>query len=236
GLGILIWTKFGHGFGIVAGVFGIVILGLTGRWFAAILTAVAGFLIVMIGTWSGQIPGVVLAMLVAVAGFGLVVLFDRVIKVSLPSNYLKFFFLILVVCIVTYKTTEPWFCKICPAGTLGAGIPLVLWDPLHELRNLIGWLYWVKIGILLLIVIAAIAVKRPFCRFICPIGAIYSVFNKASMLHIELDKERCNSCGLCKRVCPMNIAANEDPNQLECIRCFECVRKCPQSALKIRAL
>ncbi|OYD15838.1 hypothetical protein CH330_04615, partial [candidate division WOR-3 bacterium JGI_Cruoil_03_51_56] len=132
GLAVFVWAKFGTDYGVVAGVFGMVTLGLTGRKLAAIIGAEAAFFLGMLGPSFniGPFSGAVLGLLMATIAFGLVVLFDRVIKVSLPSNYLKFFFLILVVCIVAYKTTEPWFCKICPAGTLGAGIPLVLWDPL----------------------------------------------------------------------------------------------------------
>ncbi len=237
GLGILTWARFGESFGVVVGVLGMVLLSLTGRWFAAAVTAAVGFLLLLLSGPAfsiGPLSGVALGLVVAVVGFGLVVLLDRVVKASLPSTSLKFVFLVLVVGVVAYKTGQPWFCQLCPAGTLGAGIPLVLWDPVNALRGLIGWLFWVKVGILLLVIIAAIAVKRPFCRLICPIGAVYSVFNKASLLRMKLDKETCTNCGICRKVCPMNIEPFKNPNQLECIRCFECVWNCPQKSLKIR--
>ncbi len=236
GLGILVWARFGESFGVVAGVLGMVILSLTGRWFAATAAAVAGFLISVLGSGFciGPLSGAVLGLVVAIVGFGLVVLLDRVAKASLPSTYLKFWFLILVVVVVAYKTGQPWFCQLCPAGTLGAGIPLVLWDPVNALQGLVGWLFWVKVAILLVLLVAAIAVKRPFCRLICPIGAIYSVFNKASLLRMEFDEDTCTHCRICRKVCPMNIEPCENPNQLECIRCFECVWNCPKKSLRIR--
>jgi polyferredoxin len=163
-----------------------------------------------------------------------VVILDIVIKLSLPSNFLKFGVLLLVAGLASYLTAEPWFCKLCPQGTLGAGIPLVLWDPVHALRGLVGWLYFVKIGILLAFIVAAIAIKRPFCRVICPIGAVYSVFNKASMLHLKLEPQSCTECALCRKSCPMDIEPHAGQNQLECIRCGECVSNCPKSGLKFK--
>jgi NAD-dependent dihydropyrimidine dehydrogenase PreA subunit len=237
GLGILVWLKFGAAFGVVAGVVGMVLFGLTGRWFASIGTAVAGFALAAVapGFGIGHLHGVALAAAVAVAAFIIVFVLDRLLKASLPSTFLKFAFLFVIAVVVAYKTGEPWFCKLCPQGTFEAGIPLVVWDPVHALRSLVGWLYWVKIGILLLVVVAAIAIRRPFCRLICPIGAVYSVFNKGSMLHMRLDGNSCTQCNVCRRVCPMSIEPHEGPNQLECIRCFECVWNCPKTGLSIKA-
>ncbi|MEO0108353.1 MAG: 4Fe-4S binding protein, partial [candidate division WOR-3 bacterium] len=131
------------------------------------------------------------------------------------------------------KTGEPWFCKLCPQGTLGAGIPLVLWDPLGGLRDMVGWLYWVKISILLLVLLAAISIKRPFCRLICPIGAIYSLFNKISLLHLTVG-EGCSTCRVCAKVCPMDIEVHRDPNQGECIRCLECRSNCRPRSVSVK--
>jgi polyferredoxin len=93
----------------------------------------------------------------------------------------------------------------------------------------------VKIGLLLFFIVAAIAIKRPFCRVICPIGAVYSLFNKGSLTHLKLEQSTCITCGLCRKVCPMDIDPQQSQNQLECIRCGECVSACPKSCLKFRA-
>ena len=236
GLAVLVWFKFDVGFGVTVGFFAMILLGLTGRWFAAVCTAVAGFLLSLWGpAFSiGPLSGVTLGLVAAVLGFGLVIVLDKVVKLSLPSTHLKYVVLLLVAGLASYLTIEPWFCKLCPQGTLGAGIPLILWDPVHALRGLVGWLYWVKIGFLLLTILAAIAVKRPFCRLVCPIGAIYALFNRGSLMRIEFDADTCTNCMICRRVCPTDIVACENPNQLECIRCFECVWACPKNSLKIR--
>jgi ferredoxin len=237
GLGVLVWFRFEPSFGIVAGVFGMVLFGLTGRWFAAAGIAIAAVLVTALGpTFSiGPLHGLALEAAVAGAALLVVLLLDVVLKFSLQSTFLKFGIFIVVCCLVAWKTAEPWFCKLCPHGTMEAGIPLVLWDPVQGLRALVSWLYWVKIGILLFVIVAFIAIKRPFCRLICPIGAVYSVFNKGSMLHLTFPgRDACTDCGKCRKVCPMNIDPHESPNQLECIRCNECVTSCPKSGLKFR--
>jgi polyferredoxin len=236
GLAALTWFKFDVGYGVAAGFLLMLLLGLTGRWFAAGFAAVAGFLLGWLGNPGfavGPLSGLTLGLAAGAAGFGLVMLFDKALKLSLPATWLKYGILLLVAGLASYLTVEPWFCKLCPQGTFGAGIPLVLWDPVNALRGLVGWLYWVKIGILLLVVVAAIGIKRPFCRLVCPIGAIYGLFNKGSLLRMRVVTDRCKACNLCQRVCPMNISAYQDPNQLECIRCFECAWSCRPSGLKI---
>jgi polyferredoxin len=238
GLAAVVWFKFEVGYAVASGFLAIVLLGLTGRWFAAAFSAVAGFLLGWLGNPAfhvGPLSRLPLGLALAVAAVIVVLILDIVVRVSLPSNFLKFGVLLFVAGFASYLTAEPWFCKLCPQGTFGAGIPLVLWDPVHALRGLVGWLYWVKIGILLSVIVAAIAVKRPFCRVICPIGAVYSVFNKGSLMHLTFPgREACTNCGICRRVCPMNIDPHENQNQLECIRCNECVSACPKSGLKFK--
>jgi ferredoxin len=237
GLGVLVWFRLEPSFGVVAGVVGMTVMGLAGGWYALAFGVPTVFLASLFGTIPvhvGPLAGAELAVTAALAMVLLVVVLDRLLKVTLPSTMLKFAFLLLVAGFVAYKTGEPWFCKLCPQGTLGAGVPLVLWDPVGALRQLVGWLYFVKLGILLAVIVAAMAIRRPFCRLICPIGAIYAVFNKASFMHMRLDTSTCTECGVCRKVCPMDIEPQQGPNQLECIRCFECVWKCPKSGLHIR--
>jgi len=236
-IGVLAWFKFEPSFGIVAGVLGMTVLGFCGGWYALALALPAAFFAVVLGPGEfrvGPLAGAELGLVAALLAGLFILVLDRLVRVKLPSTLLKYAFLLLVAGFVAYKTAEPWFCKLCPQGTLGAGLPLVLWDPVGGLRDLVGWLYYVKVGILLAVVVAAMAVKRPFCRVVCPIGAIYAIFNKASLLHMKLDKPTCTGCNICRKVCPMDIEPQQGPNQLECIRCFECRWKCPKSSLRIR--
>jgi len=234
-LGILVWVKFDQALGITIGAAGMVFLGLTGRWFAAAVAAIAGFLFALLGPafHIGPLSGFLLAINVALTLAAMVLLFDRILAVRLPATLLKFGFLLTLAGIVSWLTRSPWFCKLCPQGSLEAGIPQVLWDVKHILREQVFWIYWAKIGILIVTFTAAIAIRRPFCRLICPIGAIYSVFNKFSLLHLHVD-ERCKECKLCEPVCPMDIEVHKGANQLECIRCLECKYACNPDSVKVR--
>lgn len=125
---------------------------------------------------------------------------------------------------------SPYFCKlICPVGMLEGGIPLVLLN--KGMRSAIGFLYYWKGAILGLTIFLSIVIYRPFCKYLCPLGAIYSLFNPISLLRYRLDENRCVRCGKCKKVCQMNIDPVKNCNHLECIRCGRCKKVCPTGAI-----
>ncbi len=156
----------------------------------------------------------------------------RIKKIDL--TFLKYIFLIFLATFIVFFTDEPWFCKLCPQGTLEAGIPLVLYDPENSLKTMVGLFFYLKILILIIIFILAIFIKRIFCKVICPIGAIYSLFNKISLFHLEVDKEKCGKCNICIKVCPTDINVYENANQTDCIRCLECYYQCPKKSIKLK--
>ena len=124
----------------------------------------------------------------------------------------------------------PYFCKlICPAGTLEGGLPLVLLN--KSMRSAIGWLYAWKNGLLAVTVSLSILIYRPFCKYICPLGAVYSVFNPISVFKYRVDNSKCTNCGVCAKVCKMQIDLSKTPNHPECIRCGQCKKICPTGAL-----
>ena len=126
---------------------------------------------------------------------------------------------------------SPWFCEyICPSGTLGAGIPLVVLN--EGLRSVIGWLYAWKVAILAVLIFLSILVYRPFCRYLCPLGAIYGLFNPISLYRYKIDSEKCTKCGACQKACKLDIKTFENPNSTECIRCGDCIKSCPHNAIK----
>ncbi|MCD6552738.1 MAG: 4Fe-4S binding protein [Anaerolineae bacterium] len=168
--------------------------------------------------------------------FGL--LQELMYKVPLPKwhlsarlGWLRYAFLVALVFAIPYFTLEPWFCKLCPQGTLEAGIPQILLHP--ELRPLIGWLFALKIVILLAFLVWMAVTSRPFCRWVCPLGAIWSPFNPLSAVRIEVDSETCIACDRCQQVCPVNIRIHENADAAECVRCLECVRVCPVDCIHI---
>ena len=124
----------------------------------------------------------------------------------------------------------PYFCKlICPVGMLEGGIPLVWMNT--SMRGAVGFLYAWKGLILLLTILLSIIIYRPFCKYICPLGAIYSLFNSVSFFRYTLNHQKCIHCGRCKAVCEMQCDPVQNCNDLECIRCGKCKNACPVDAI-----
>lgn len=126
---------------------------------------------------------------------------------------------------------QPWFCEyICPSGTLMAGLPLVAANP--GLQQAAGGLFVWKVSLLAGLIILSIAVYRPFCRYVCPLGAVYGLFNKVSLYRLQVDESKCTGCGACESACKLDIKVFENPNSAECIRCGACKKACPQGAIE----
>ena len=124
----------------------------------------------------------------------------------------------------------PYFCKlICPVGMLEGGIPLEWMNT--SMRGAVGFLYAWKGLILLLTILLSVIIYRPFCKYICPLGAIYSLFNSVSLFRYTLDHQKCIHCGRCKAVCEMQCDPVKNCNDLECIRCGKCKNACPVDAI-----
>lgn len=153
-----------------------------------------------------------------------------------PLRYLKYIILVVaVVLLPTLLTNQtgigsPYFCKyICPQGILEGGIPLSIAK--ESIRNTLGTLFSVKFTILSIMVLLSIVFYRPFCKWICPLGALYSLFNKISFYQYRVDEHKCISCGRCKRTCKMDVDITKNNAHLECIRCGECKNVCPTDAI-----
>ena len=124
----------------------------------------------------------------------------------------------------------PLFCKyLCPAGTLEGGIPLLILD--GALRKAAGALFRWKVLVLIVILALAAVVQRPFCKYLCPLGAFYALFNRFSFYQMRLDQDKCVRCGQCERACPMGVEVTKNINSPECIRCGRCREACPAGAV-----
>ncbi len=88
-----------------------------------------------------------------------------------------------------------------------------------------------KALVLTAVVLSSIVIFRPFCKYLCPLGAFYSLFNRASAVRLAIDSGKCTDCGACARVCDMAVNPAASPNHSECIRCGKCVSRCPHGAL-----
>lgn len=151
-------------------------------------------------------------------------------------TYLKYMILIIFVIVLPMTIInevgmgDPFFCKyICPAGILEGGIPLSIAN--DSIRASLGELFTWKSCILLGVITLAVFFYRPFCKWICPLGAFYALFNKISVYRLHVDQKKCTACGACSHVCKMDVDVFRTPNHAECIRCGDCIQTCPHQAI-----
>ncbi len=154
-------------------------------------------------------------------------LYRRNIGIKMPPKldsalrYLRYFilaFLVVVPLLIIGK-------KICNL------------NPFRVAFNLSGSLYLViAFGV---IALASLFIYRPWCRYLCPFGALLSLLSKISFWKIRIDEEKCVKCKICVAKCPMDAVNMEDYPRIsdgKCIRCLECVMECPKNALKVSPL
>lgn len=156
-----------------------------------------------------------------------------------PLRYVKYAVLLLAVVLLPALVVndmgmgDPFFCKyVCPQGVLEGAIPLSIVNA--GIRSALGRLFTWKLIILVMVVVLSVLFYRPFCKWICPLGALYALMNKVSLLGMRVDQHKCVSCGRCARVCKMDVDVTRSPDHAECIRCGKCVSACPVGAVKFR--
>ena len=154
-------------------------------------------------------------------------------------TYIKYFVLLFTVVVLPALVVndvgmgDPFFCKyICPQGVLEGAIPLAITN--EGIRSALGQLFTWKLVVLVAVVVLSVLFYRPFCKWICPLGAFYGLMNKVSLLGIRVDACKCISCGTCSKVCQMDVDATRAPNHAECIRCGKCIGACPVDAISYR--
>ncbi len=158
--------------------------------------------------------------------------------------------------------SSPYFCKlVCPAGALEGAVPLVVLPPLtagastlpggltlnlpggapkvdlidpgaaarYETGNLFIW----KISLMVAVLLVSVVIYRPFCKYLCPLGAVYGALNPVALYRLRLDENACIHCGACKRACGMALDPTIQLNHPECVRCGDCVNACPVDALSM---
>lgn len=154
--------------------------------------------------------------------------------VTRALSYLKYailvFFVFIVPIMYAFRDTPlPAFCKyICPAGTLEGGIGLLSNAVNASYFSMLGPLFTWKFLLMVSILVGSVFIFRLFCRFICPLGALYGLFNRISFFGVKVEQPKCTNCGLCVSHCKLDIRHVADQ---ECISCGECVDVCPTKAI-----
>ena len=154
------------------------------------------------------------------------------VKFSLPGKLRDFpagLFLFLI--LISLTVSLPVFCLwLCPLK-----ITTALVSPDTLVRK-IQFFILVILGLLFIVLLPLLTKKRIFCSLICPFGAWQSFFGRLNPYRVSIDKEKCNQCKTCLRVCP-SLAINEKGLSeyrisSYCTRCGECIDACPRKAIK----
>ncbi|WXR60913.1 4Fe-4S binding protein [Peptostreptococcaceae bacterium AGR-M142] len=137
-------------------------------------------------------------------------------KVHNKIKYLRIVVLFWVL-YMTIKTAEIIFLEV---------------DPYFALFNFwTGEVSIISITILLITLISSLLVERPWCKYLCPYGAMLGFFNKVRIFTIRRNDKTCIHCHSCSNNCPMNIDVEnlKAVRDLQCISCLQCTSEssCP---------
>jgi ferredoxin-type protein NapH len=121
-------------------------------------------------------------------------------------------------------------CRLCPAAGVEVSIPRLVGRVISGQPAI--WPDAPKFVILVVFLVAIFFIHRPFCRVLCPLGAINSLFNRFSLVSLRLNRELCSDCGRCHTLCSAGLEPEKKPNDRNCGRCFECTA-CSRKALEV---
>lgn len=148
------------------------------------------------------------------------------------SNFPWTKFIVLGVALVAaYVTTETVFCRFCPSGSLFAAFPYVFMNAPSPIPAGI----WVHVATFLVVVFGVLLIERVWCRYACPVGAIFGSFNRISLLSMKVDLSSCGDCKQCLRACPMGINnVKAIGSSTDCTRCGKCIEACHKGVIGYR--
>jgi len=151
----------------------------------------------------------------------------RKVKIRDAVSYSKFLVLVGTL-IAAWLFADTIFCKLCPVASIEASIPYLFMGVAKVNRP-----FLIHMGTLAGTLVGMVLIARFWCRYLCPMGALLSLFNRVSFLKLRLDKNKCSSCGACASVCPMGIEPYYQYDNHNCIKCGRCVDSCPLGALSM---
>ncbi len=142
-------------------------------------------------------------------------------KIDKPLRYLKYIVLVVTV-FYAWKTAGLWMSPYDPWSAY-AHLPEGLASVWSE--SAVGLI------ILVITLVGSLLHDRFFCKYLCPMGALYGIIGKISPFKVVRNENACISCGKCNKVCPMNIDVQhvKEVKSAECINCQTCVLNCPKA-------
>ena len=142
-------------------------------------------------------------------------------KIDKPLRYLKYVVLLITI-VFAWKTAGLW---INPYD------PWVAYGHITEGLSALTGEYLIASIILIIVLIGSMLYDRFFCKYLCPMGAVYAILSKLSPSKITRNKDKCTNCNLCSKSCPVNIdvAHLDKVTSAECLGCQKCVLSCPNN-------
>ncbi len=149
-------------------------------------------------------------------------------KIDGSLRWVKYLLLLLIL-FFTYRTGELVFSPYDPWASyahLTAG-----WAEISD-EFLIGTI------VLAAALVGSMLIDRPFCRYLCPLGALLGAIAKVGAVRVVRNEETCTHCQRCNQACPVDIKVESmlQVQTTECLSCGECVASCPvPQTLEFRA-
>jgi len=151
----------------------------------------------------------------------------RKVKIHRIASYSKYVVLGGTL-LAAWIFTDTMFCKLCPVASLEASIPYLIMGVADVNPPFV--IHMITLAITL---IGMILIARFWCRYLCPMGALLSLFNRISLFRLKLDKTKCSGCAACSSACPMGIEPHTQYDNHNCIKCGRCVDGCHLGALSL---
>lgn len=138
-----------------------------------------------------------------------------------PLRYLKYIVLIITI-LFAWKNSGLWIAPYDPWAAYGH---------ITEGFDTLTGEYLIGTAILIIVLIGSMLYDRFFCKYLCPMGAVYGILSKISPSKIVRNEDKCVNCSICTQKCPMNIdvAKADKVTSAECIGCQICLLSCPKN-------
>lgn len=147
-------------------------------------------------------------------------------EIDSKLKYIKYVVLLFIVAVI-WTSGSSFFDSYSP------------WNAFAGMDNISGAVVQYTAGFIILafIAVGAIFIERFFCRYLCPLGAVFSVLSKLRIFKISKPADECGNCRLCTNNCSMGIGLYkmDKVSSGECINCFKCIEVChrknPQASI-----